>query len=391
MPITYNDPIHGRIVIPDAFRVVVESPVLARLRNVRQLGFTLARYPGAVHTRFEHTLGTVAILLQLMRQLGNHDISSQNRFILAALLTEIGTPPFSYSTRLIFQKYGLSRPEYASGLYTNYLRPELGSSLEEEKFLFESNLRKESWFGLFAQYEEYSYLDPVKLSSTIDYVLRDSYYTGRYVGGFDYRFFSSLWFIDKASEREALQEGLRSLHRSVHALNAIYGDPVRRMLSILLTRLVDRLVERGFINFTFLKDERSLLSLDDDEFLYQIGLSVSRATDAGDKEAKRIYDTVTQRVTPQLRMVSLRALNISPEEDTESVRSKVADSLNCLPSQVVLLDTRYHDNLGFRMFGKEFRSYEDAVSSEVFQRCTGLVLNDDVVRLSRDKLLVFLI
>src|SRR5713226_6335680 len=132
MPITFNDPIYGRIVIPDAFRAVLESPVLARLRNVRQLGFTLARYPGAVHTRFEHTLGTVAVLQQLMRQYGNHDVSSQNRFILAALLTEIGTPPFSYSTRLIFQRYGLARPQYAAGLYANYLRPELGSSPEEE-------------------------------------------------------------------------------------------------------------------------------------------------------------------------------------------------------------------------------------------------------------------
>jgi HD superfamily phosphohydrolase len=389
MPLVFNDPIHGRIGIPDAFRTVVESPVLARLRNIRQLGFTLARYPGAVHTRFEHTLGTVATLIQLMRLLGNQDSQSQDLFVLSALLNEIGIPPLSHSSRPIFSKYGLPISEYAFGLYSNYLRPELGLSTVEEKPLLGGSFSGEPWFNPITQFEEYSYLNPITLSSTIDYVLRDSYYTGRY-SGFDYRYFASLLSTNNLSGSKDLKEALRILHRSVQVLNTTYGDPARRVLTILLSRLVDRLVEYKFIDLTFLKEPKFLITYDDDEFLYLISSGVRRATEEGDTVASRIHRAINQRVAPEPRLVSLTSLGVAADEEASSVRHKVAEHLSWPSDLVVLYHTHYDNTIGFRMFGIDFNTYEEAVRSAIFQRLTGLTSNITEAEPSLDEILVYL-
>jgi HD superfamily phosphohydrolase len=58
-------PIHGFIELNDWEWNVISQPAFQRLRRIRQLGWTDYIYPGAMHTRFEHSLGVMHIATML--------------------------------------------------------------------------------------------------------------------------------------------------------------------------------------------------------------------------------------------------------------------------------------------------------------------------------------
>ena len=90
---------------------VIDHPAFQRLRSVRQLGPTHLVYPGAVHTRFEHSLGVFDMarhyLLALLRHptvaasLTEEDVLS---CLLAALLHDLGHYPFAHSLEALHHK-----------------------------------------------------------------------------------------------------------------------------------------------------------------------------------------------------------------------------------------------------------------------------------------------
>ena len=71
-PKEFNDPVWGTIVLQPIELVILDSPLLQRLRFVRQLGVAQLVYPAANHTRLEHTLGVVHQVDRLVRSLNEH-------------------------------------------------------------------------------------------------------------------------------------------------------------------------------------------------------------------------------------------------------------------------------------------------------------------------------
>jgi HD superfamily phosphohydrolase len=54
-----RDPIYGFIPFDDWEKEIIDHPAFQRLRRIRQLALTDLVYPGAMHTRFEHSLGVM--------------------------------------------------------------------------------------------------------------------------------------------------------------------------------------------------------------------------------------------------------------------------------------------------------------------------------------------
>lgn len=61
-----RDPVHGDVYLSDEELRLVDTPQMQRLRGVRQLGTAYLVYPGAQHTRFEHSLGTMHLTSRLI-------------------------------------------------------------------------------------------------------------------------------------------------------------------------------------------------------------------------------------------------------------------------------------------------------------------------------------
>jgi uncharacterized protein len=58
-------PVHGFVGLTDLERKIIDHPAFQRLRRIKQLGWTDYTYPGASHTRFEHSLGVMHIAARL--------------------------------------------------------------------------------------------------------------------------------------------------------------------------------------------------------------------------------------------------------------------------------------------------------------------------------------
>lgn len=90
-----RDPVHNFVQLRERELKLVDTPVFQRLRGIRQLAMAHLVYPGALHTRFDHSLGVchVAGLMAEELGLGADDVELVR---LAALLHDLGHGPFSH-------------------------------------------------------------------------------------------------------------------------------------------------------------------------------------------------------------------------------------------------------------------------------------------------------
>lgn len=166
-----RDAVHGHIHAEDDAVVLLDTPQMQRLRRVSQLGFCSLAYPGANHTRFEHSLGTyhlARVLCSLMEP--SVDADELRAFRLAALLHDAGHPPLSHTLERVLSRFdGLSHTH----IERMFASSELEEALERVGLSLKDVGRLIRGKGL---------LGPL-LSSEIDidrmdYLVRDGHYTG---------------------------------------------------------------------------------------------------------------------------------------------------------------------------------------------------------------------
>lgn len=97
-----NDPVYGFVTIPyEIIYDILEHPWFQRLRRIQQLGLTNYVYPGALHTRFHHTLGALHLMteaIEVLRSKGHLITDEEAEAVsLAIFLHDIGHGPFSHT------------------------------------------------------------------------------------------------------------------------------------------------------------------------------------------------------------------------------------------------------------------------------------------------------
>ena len=168
----YNDPIYGFVSIPDELHFdIIEHPYFQRLRRIKQVSMTNLVYPGANHTRFAHSLGTMHLMrraIQLLRGKG-YEITDEEleAASLAILLHDSGHGPFSHTLENSIVQ-GVSH-EDLSLMVMQKLNKIHGGRLDLAIQLFKGEYEKGFLTKLIS-----SQLDVDR----IDYLKRDSFFTG---------------------------------------------------------------------------------------------------------------------------------------------------------------------------------------------------------------------
>ena len=167
-----NDPVFGFIKIPRGLLYdIVQHPLMQRLNRINQLGLASVVYPGARHTRFQHSLGAFHLMSEAilsLQQKGNFIFDSEAEALQAAILMhDIGHGPFSHVLENTLIK-GISHEEI-SLMMMEQINRHTGGQLNLAINIFKGEYPKNFLHQLIS-----SQLDMDRL----DYLRRDSFYTG---------------------------------------------------------------------------------------------------------------------------------------------------------------------------------------------------------------------
>ncbi len=180
------DPIHGFINVYSHETAIIDSPIFQRLRRIRQLAGAHLIYPGAQHSRFEHSLGTMHVAGQaasILEEKGHLDSATIENLRMAALLHDIGHGPFSHLFEEVLQKKKkISHEKIGRNLI---LQSEIGDLIS--KAGFDKGFISKLAFG-DSKYQFMNEIISGGLSADMmDYLLRDGYFTGAELARIDFK------------------------------------------------------------------------------------------------------------------------------------------------------------------------------------------------------------
>lgn len=193
-----RDTIHGTVKVSGLSLELLDTPEFQRLRGIKQLGLANQVYPGANHTRFEHSFGTSVIAEKMARSLGLDERDSLS-VIIASLLHDLGHTPFSHTLEMVIHEaLGVDHMEITKRIITgeyNLFEDEENRipGLIEKYGLTPAEVaslitgRHEPCLEMFIQPKRHTGGDRGYLSMVVhgtidadqmDYLLRDAYHTG---------------------------------------------------------------------------------------------------------------------------------------------------------------------------------------------------------------------
>ena len=167
-----NDPVYGFITIDNAMVYgVISHPFYQRLRRIHQMALAHLVYPGAVHSRLHHSLGSYHLMCNALNELKGKGFSitpdEETGAKIAILLHDIGHGPFSHALEHTLIS-GISH-EDISLLLMKQMNIEMGNSLQMAINIFTNDYPKKFLHQLVS-----GQLDVDRM----DYLTRDSFFTG---------------------------------------------------------------------------------------------------------------------------------------------------------------------------------------------------------------------
>ena len=256
----FRDPVHGLIRLTDQEVNIIDQLPFQRLRRIKQLAMAHLVYPGALHTRFDHSLGTLHAAHRILGKVAHLAQMSDNdiRIVrLAALLHDIGHGPFSHVSEYLLNEYYnrkkvtvSNRDKIHEKLTIDIIsnEPSIASILTDDQreavcgIIQGTNLRD------IRRDIVSSDLDADK----IDYLTRDGHFTGVQYGAFDLdKIYDSFAFISWGGQTYlgidesgifATEQLILAKH---HMSQQVYAHRVRVITDYMIVRGLELAIEDG--------------------------------------------------------------------------------------------------------------------------------------------------
>lgn len=259
-------PVWGHIPLSNPLKQILTHPSFLRLKGIRQLSFSQQVYPGATHTRFEHSIGVYHLMkLILQRMVSNplamslqddhfrFDDESCRLLLAASLLHDIGHYPHAHVLEELSVEGSrgevFERHEDLAGLFIYQEHqgvPSLAEILQEEWQVEPEAVitmirgRSRSGFGKLIS----GTLDPDKM----DYLMRDAHHCNIPYGNIDIERLIESFVPDPSRNRFAITEkGIAPLESLLFAkymmMRNVYWHHTCRALSAMLRRLLQAIID----------------------------------------------------------------------------------------------------------------------------------------------------
>lgn len=229
-----RDPLYGYIELNDAEQSIVDTPQFQRLRRIRQVGLSNLVYPGATHTRFQHSLGVMHNAGKFGESLNLQEERIQELRI-AGLLHDSGHGPFSHASEVVAEQKGLEHEE----LSCRKVR-QLEDKISVDTDRVEKIIHGELEIGQAVAGE----ID----ADRIDYLQRDAYASGVEHGNIDAETIIRVAEIDSRRlvfDHKAVQalEGL--LTARFHMMKSVYTHHASQIAEKMLQRSLESYIQQG--------------------------------------------------------------------------------------------------------------------------------------------------
>jgi len=270
-----RDPIHGDIKITGMLVDLLETPEVQRLHNIKQLGFAHLVFPGAHHTRFEHSLGSFMIASQIADILSLNDMEKK-LITCAAQLHDIGHGPFSHTLEsILLERFGVDHVDLTVKLILGQYdildtkEQQYISAPKVHEILEKYQVKEKDIVNIIqAKASKKSYLHQL-LNSTIDvdqldYLMRDAYYTGVAYGMIDFQRLLQTIMIHKGN-LTIMRKGVNVVENILMAralmYSSVYFHKTVRIPELMLSKALEEIPDAEPFEFYRMTDAEIMTSL----------------------------------------------------------------------------------------------------------------------------------
>jgi HD superfamily phosphohydrolase len=340
---TIRDSLYDLIPLGPREEKLIGTQAFLRLQQVKQLGFVYRIWPGATHTRFEHSLGCYHLTVRALRALlqrgtdgGLQGISKESiqTLIVASLLHDIGHYPFSHTIEElgppIIHHEQVGRTIIEKGEIATILEKDYGLSPERVADFIDPPKAK----ALHPDDELLQHLLSGALDvDKLDYLPRDARACNVPYGGVDVsRLIGSLRIHPNVLGQRRMvvtQKGISPLHSLLHArqemFDNIYWHHTSRAMQVMLVRAVHDALTTGKLAAEQLvgHDDASLLAL-----LGQPDMPASTRSLANELVSRHPYKVVLEVSRPAGRLFNRLDALFWDSERRRRVEQTLATSLS---------------------------------------------------------------
>ena len=311
-----RDSIHDYIDLDELESSLVDTEPYQRLRWIKQLGSANLVYPGANHTRLEHSIGVSHLVKQMASQ---SDVPKDEIPLvsIAGLLHDLGHSPYSHLADEL--PFGKDHVEVTQDII---------NSSQISDILSEQGLDINEVCNLIKGDHKYGSLISGDIDGDrLDYLMRDSHYTGVKAGVDTGRLVTKMSITD--NELVIGESGLPVVETFLTSRSimfpTVYFHPFSRGAELMLARATKAAIDNGVFTYD------SFVSFTDHKFLSELNL-------AGGLSQKLVNDFEKRNITK--RVVSItkdktEEMGIS-KSDVEDLELSIAQKLDIDSSQIFM-------------------------------------------------------
>jgi len=319
-----KDPVYGYVYVTEAEKEIIDSFPFQRLRRLRQLAGAEFVYPGANHTRFEHSIGVMYLtgLLGENPNLTQHLSEDNTQMVrIAALLHDVGHGPFSHTFEHLLVKF-LDKTHEDMNVWVvqeSELKDKINGLGYDPKVVAALSVGRLHKSGE-------AFMDQIISSAVdvdkLDFIVRDTHHTGAKYGFVD--IFRIIHMLDIIGENLVVDLGALSALESfilarIESFKSIYFHRVSRAVQIMIAEAMEVAKdELGLVDFNSPED---YLAFDD----YTVWAKLKKC-----KKSRGIIESLERRRLLKCaydQTFYVRDKTVSSLFSVENVRNQIRDQI----------------------------------------------------------------